>query len=103
MLDKPKGRKSMEEQIQTGANIFAEAEDAARLIKANFRSLRKVFEAVRDAGHIGALECQEAATTADTLATTFEANVWALHRKLTLRCQELGIDLPATRDGGGGR
>ena len=54
MLDR-KG-KTMEEHIQTGANIFAEAEDAARKIKANFRTLRKVFEAVRDAGHIGALD-----------------------------------------------
>jgi hypothetical protein len=101
MLDR-KG-KTMEEHIQTGANIFAEAEDAARKIKANFRTLRKVFEAVRDVGHIGALECQEAATTADALATQFEADVWALHRRYTLRAQELGIDLPATRDGGGGR
>ena len=39
MLDR-KG-KTMEEHIQTGANIFAEAEDAARKIKANFRTLRK--------------------------------------------------------------
>lgn len=93
----------MEEHIQSGAAIFADAEDAARKIKEEFRGLRKIFEAIRDAGLIGALECQAAAGECDALATRFEADLWALHRKLTLRAQDLGIDLPATRDGGGGR
>lgn len=92
-------RKTMEELIQDGATKFANAESAARAIKYDFRAMRKTFEAVRDAGHIGALECAEAACAADALATQFEADLWAMHRKLTLRAQELGIDLPALRDG----
>lgn len=87
------------EAVRKGADIFDGAEKKARTIKNQFRQLRKVFEAVRDEGYIGALECQAVASECDVLATEFEAKIWAMHRKLTVRAQELGIDLPQ-RDGG---
>lgn len=91
------------EAVEKGAEIFANAERRARKTKEEFRELRAVFEAVRDAGHIGALECQELASDLDAFATAFEAGVWARHSRLTKRCRELGIDLPETLDGGGPR
>lgn len=95
---------SVEDAVQEGAAIFAKAEDRARVTKAGFRKLRKIIETIRDAGHIGALECQAVAGEADALATQFEADIWAMHRRFTLRAQDLGIDLPpVTRDGGGPR
>jgi hypothetical protein len=101
MLDRTKGltMAEIQEMVQKGADIFEKAENRARTTKAQFRSLRKMFETIRDGGVVGALECQALAGECDALATQFEADVWALHRKLTLRAQELGIDLP-TRDGG---
>lgn len=91
------------EAVGLGAEVFADAESKARKIKERFRELRKVFEAVRDAGHIGALECQELASDLDAFATAFEAGVWARHSRLTRRCQELRIDLPQPKSGGGPR
>lgn len=91
---------SVEQAVQDGAAIFAKAEDRARQTKTAFRKLRKLLETVRDARIIGALECQAIACEADAVATRFEADIWAMHRQLTLRAQELGIDLPQTRDGG---
>lgn len=90
----------VQQAVEKGAAIFADVEGQARAIKMQMRELRKVFEAIRDAGAAGALETQEAACEADALATRFEADVWALHCKLTLSAQAKGIDLPATRDGG---
>ncbi len=39
----------------------------------------------------------------DSLVTQFEADLFALHRKLTVRAQELGVDLPTVMSGGGPR
>lgn len=88
------------DMVEKGAAVFADAEEAAFKIKREFRGLRKLFEAARDAGVIGSLQCQELASECDALATEFDANLWALHRKLTLIAQEKGVDLPAPRSGG---
>lgn len=90
----------VQQAVAAGAAIFEDVEGQARAIKMRMRELRKVFEAIRDAGVAGSLETQEAATACDALATQFEADVWALHRKLTLSAQAKGIDLPQTRSGG---
>lgn len=90
----------VQQAVAEGAEIFAEAEARARSIKMRMRGMRKVIEALRDAGVVGSLEAQEAACECDALATQFEADLWALHRKFTLSAQDKGIDLPATRDGG---
>lgn len=90
----------VQQAVAEGAEIFADVEAQARAIKMRMRGLRKVFEAIRDTGAAGSLETQESACECDALATQFEADVWALHRKLTLSAQAKGIDLPATRDGG---
>lgn len=87
------------EAVRLGAEIFADAEAKAAKIRKAFRQLRDMFETIRDEGHIGGLECGAMACECDALATRFEADVWALHSKLTKRAQELGIDLPL-RDGG---
>ena len=91
------------EAVAQGAATFADAEDSARKIKKTFRDLRSVFEAIRDGGHIGSLECQALSGDADALATKFEADVWAMHAHLTRRCEALGIELPQPRSGGGNR
>jgi len=91
---------TVEEAIAAGAGAFDRAETRARETKEEFRRMRKTFEVVRDAGRIGALECQALAGAADALATQFEADVWAMHRDLTMRAQELGIDLPVIAGGG---
>lgn len=91
---------SVETAIQDGANIFEDAEKMARTIKENMRRFRKTVEEVRNAGHIGGLEAQAIAGEADALATKFEADLYALHSRLTVRAQELGIDLPQPRSGG---
>jgi len=102
MLDKPKGltMAEIQDMVHEGAGIFEASEDAAREIKQKFRKLRKMFETIRDGGVIGALECQALSCECDALATDFEAKIWSLHSRLTKRAQELGIDLPQTRDGG---
>lgn len=86
--------------VKRGAEIFEKAEESARHIKAEFRELRKVFASIRDEGHIGGLECEALSGEADALATKFEADLYAMHSRLTKRAQELGIDLPAPRSGG---
>lgn len=98
-MDERIRKMSAKDAVQHLANVFDEYEGHARDFKAEARSSRKAIEAIRSAGHIGFLEAQEAAGELDALATTFERDLYALHRKWTLRAQELGIDLPATRSG----
>lgn len=99
-----KGRKmEVAEAVARGAEIFEGAELRAHWIKRHFRDMREVFEAIRDGGVIGGLECQALAGEVDTLATKFEADVYAIHARLTARAKDLGVDLPAPRSGGGGR
>lgn len=86
--------------VAEAADIFDKAEQRARTTKMQFRQLRKLFEAIHDDGHGGGLEVQAISGECDALATKFEADLWALHAKLTARARELGIDLPQLRDGG---
>lgn len=89
------------EAVAKAAEIFDKAEQRARTTKTQFRQLRKLFEVIRDDGHVGGLECQAVAGKCDALVTKFEADIWALHRELTVRARDLGIDIPSTlRDGG---
>lgn len=91
---------TVEEAVEFGAAEMEANEAKAREIKDSLRGLRSVFEVVRDAGHIGALECQELSAEVDAIGTTFEAYLWRFHARVTKRAMELGIDLPVMRDGG---
>lgn len=85
--------------VEKGANIFADAEDAAQRITDDFRDLSEIFESINEAGHIGGLEARALTLECQALALQFKADVYALHARLVKRAQELGIDLPQ-RDGG---
>lgn len=89
-----------EDAVAKIAKVFGDAEAEALKIKAGMRANRKAFEAIRDEGVIGALECETLSGACDVLATRFEVDLFALHRALTVRAQELGIDLPQPRSGG---
>lgn len=89
-----------QDSVQAMADAFESAEQSARQIKEDFRTFRKHLSVIRDEGHIGGLECQALAGEADALATQFEADLYAMHRRWTVRAGELGIDLPQPRSGG---
>lgn len=89
-----------QDAVQAGAAIFADVEAKARSVKDQFRSLRKILETINANGDSGALDTQAFAAEADALATQFEADIWDMHRRMTRKAEELGIDLPALREGG---
>lgn len=99
VFERPKAME-VHEIIEALAADFAKSEDEARRQKVRARRARKHFEALRDAGVIGFLECQTIAGGYDALVTQFDADLYALHRRLTQRAQELGVDLPSTMGGG---
>lgn len=98
----PKGLTPMEvnEIIEKLAADFAKSEAEAQRQKVRARRARKHFEALRDAGVIGFLECQTIAGGYDALTTQFEADLFHLHRELTKRARELDVDLPSVMGGG---
>lgn len=91
---------TVEEAVEQGAITFAEAETAAKLIRKNFRDLKEVFETVRDAGHIGGIECASLTARCDALATQFVSDIYELHFELVEAAKAAGIDLPAIESGG---
>ena len=70
---------NIEDAVQQGSDIFADAESAAMGIVTSFRALRPIFETVRDAGpqangkYLGSITCARLASRADALATNFLA------------------------------
>lgn len=89
-----------EEAVQQGAAFFEKVERQIRQHKAGARKLRKVFEAIRDEGHLGGLETEALSCEADALFTAHEAAVYRIHAGLTARAKALGIDLPTIASGG---
>lgn len=88
------------EIIEKLAADFAKSEAEAQRQKVRARRARKHFDALRDAGVIGFLECQTIAGGYDALTTQFEADLFRIHRELTKRAQELKVDLPSVMGGG---
>lgn len=89
-----------EEAVVVGAASFEKAESYAKEIKADFRDMRTVFEAIRDEFHIGGLEAQALAGRVDALITQFEADLYVEHSYLTELAKAKGIDLPQPKSGG---
>lgn len=87
--------------VAAAAAILSECEASARTIKGKLRDLRPLFKDINDNGDAGLLITQEMAGLADTLGTSFEADLWSLHRQLTDLAKERGIDLPGIESGGG--
>ena len=102
---------NIEDAVQQGSDIFADAESAAMGIVTSFRALRPIFETVRDAGpqengkYLGSITCARLASRADALATNFLADIFALHDQIVELAKEIGIEdlIPEQRDGGGHR
>ncbi len=107
---------TLEEAMEAGAATFDAAEQRAKEIRnlamitrQEFADLKEVFQAVRDAGHLGGIECAAIIAKCNALAATSEANaiqhiadVYSVHADLTDRAKEEGIDdlLPAPASGG---
>lgn len=87
------------EAVARGAEIMAELERAAKKAKSYRDEMRQIMQTVRDEGHIGPLECEAMARDFAAIVTAYDAALYVYHSKATLRCRELGIDLPQ-RDGG---
>lgn len=90
---------NVQEAVQAGADIMVAAEEFAGKLKAQAKIMREVMQTVRDAGHIGVLECEAMSRDFDAIVRRFDADLYVYHSTATLRCKELGIDLPQ-RDGG---
>ncbi len=90
---------SIAEGVQFGADAFERAEKAAARSRKDGRDMRGMFEIIRDEGVMGGLEAGALACEVDEMFTRHEAEIWAMHSRLTKKAQELGIDLPQ-RDGG---
>lgn len=87
-----------EEAVAQGAKLFADAEEALAALSAGMPS---IITAVRDEGHIGALECMSRISEAGVISNAALGEIATLHQNFTTRCQDLGIDLPQARSGGG--
>jgi hypothetical protein len=90
-----------EEAVARGATLMADAERALLTAQKKLAALPAVFAAVEG---IGALETMMLSAEARALAgdaASTELAVVSFHRALTTRAQELGIDLPQPRSGGG--
>lgn len=80
-----------EEAVSRGIELFAAAETAIADILAEAPA---IINAVKNDGHIGSIEAaMQIAAIASALSPAL-ANVASLHRALTDRCVELGIDQP---------
>lgn len=87
------------EAVQTMADHFDTWEKWAAKAKKNAREMKQGFAIIHAEGALGGLESLAMATALDALATQQEADIYAMHAKLTEQAKELGIDLPQ-RDGG---
>lgn len=89
------------EAVAKIAEAYADAEDAAASIKAKFAGCKDAWQALVDNGVIGNLEMQMRSRRLNVLAAAFGSDVFALHYDDTQRANELGVDLPQPRSGGG--
>jgi hypothetical protein len=84
--------------------VIEAAEAFAVYEKANavFESLdmRGFLKTLYEAGKIGYLEYQGRAAEFEAMVSSHAAETFAMHRELTVRAQDLGIDLPQPRGGG---
>ena len=86
------------ESVVEGARLFANAEDALTALAAG---LPGIINAVRDDGAIGGLEALKFVGASSVTVGGTIIDIAELHRTLTDRCVELGIDIPTMRSGGG--
>lgn len=92
---------TVEEAVAAGAEVMADMEEMAAKARKKAKIVREAVETVHNAGKIGRLENAGLSMEIEALTKSFEADLFAFHSKVTLRCQALGIDLPQARDGGG--
>lgn len=89
------------EAVAKIAETYADAEEAAQRLATRFKNCDDAWEALRDGGVIGGLEMQMRHRRLVALTTALQAELYAYHVDDTRRAQELGVDLPAPRSGGG--
>lgn len=91
-----------EEAVAHIADVMADAEAKAAAIRQAMRSdqTKAAWHSLRDNLVIGNLETQSHFRRLDALATTFEAELFAIHWELTERARLLGVDLPQPLSGG---
>ena len=78
-----------------------ESEQRAAAIRVRLRGLKDEFEEIHANGDAGYLATKGFATELDALATTFEAELFDIHQRMTIYAQSRGIDLPSPLSGGG--
>lgn len=92
---------TVEEAVAAGASAMADMEGNAASAREDAATVRQAIETVHAAGHIGRLEAAALGMEIEAMVKSYEAALFIFHSKMTLRCQQLGIDLPQARDGGG--
>ena len=97
---------ALKELVQKGAAACAEAEEYLERAREKILALQSFPAEGRTLGMIGYLESQalksQILAMAGMVADT-ESKLYTMHRRATDIAQEHGVDLPATRDGGGDR
>lgn len=89
--------------VQTIADSLADAEESAAGIRDAMRNAKPAFEQIATEPGVSTLETLAFATELDALVTKFQADLYAVHSRLTQRATALGLEslLPAMRGGGG--
>ena len=86
--------------VESIAAGFAAYEDAIRTMKETVADLRELAEGLHTQGLVGYLEYQDTVAKAEAMISAHEWATYTMHRALTARAKDLGIDLPAPRSGG---
>lgn len=95
--DNPDMAMTTEEAVAKGAKLFADAEAALAKLSAQ---LPGIFAAVRDGGNLGGIECMQLTASSGSDVNAALGIIADLHRDLTERAKEKGIDLPTIASGG---
>ena len=86
--------------VESIAAGFAAYEESIRAMKQTVADLRELAEGLHKQGLVGYLEYQDTVAQAEAMIASHEWATYAMHRALTTRARDLGIDLPAPRSGG---
>lgn len=97
-----------QEAVAAGRDLLLAAKRDAAAIAERWPEMKAVLEAVRNEGHIGPQECDSLVHEYKDILTGFVTKLRVYHSKLTLRCEDKGIDIPdeagvQPRSGGGPR
>ena len=83
------------------AEAYADAEAAAAKARKAFSGCSDAWDALQANGVIGYLETNKRRSRLRALVAQFEADLFALHADDTAKADEIGVDLPQPRSGGG--